>query len=232
MKNKRFFWGLAIAMALVSSCWSGPPQKEVNIYSPDMNDTLYLEIVGNNRLNLEFGNPFGTFHSGVKKGMEEEYHNYVQPKKDNWWKQVSEDVLSDYIDCVIVSPLRIYADVPLFGREAGQDLSDLIYVKRTFDYSRFIVVSYPDYDVLCEYRLPDTKLDKIGPVGSVMPFGPVICEFVNPIPDDILEKGITFTAEITVNGSWADMEWADIAGKKASGGDRTLTTTGIMIPLS
>ena len=103
----------------------------------------------------------------------------------------------------------IYADVPLFGREAGEPLNDKFVVK-SYSPQTWIRVSYPEFDILAngyEEEL-STDFDEVYKIGSAI-FSFINDGFVFSFKEYPEEKhdSITFTIEIPIEGEYFQLKF-------------------------
>lgn len=93
-----------------------------------------------------------------------------------------------------VTDLKISADKVLFGRTAGENLSDKFHIKA---YMPDCVVSYPQCEVLYDYEDKGKPLTLDGWVKSGAMFQPILIMF-DTIPEESYDS-ITFSAEATIS---------------------------------
>jgi len=144
----------------------------------------------------------------------EEYTRYNQFMKEKCQqidtyinKRYEEDgvgIGAAYTYAGIREGARIYADVPLFGREEGASLNDKFIVK-PYSNATCIIASYPDFNILYngyEEKLP-TDFDEVFKEGTAI-FSYTNRGFVfsfKEIPEERYDA-IRFTIEIPVEGEY------------------------------
>ncbi len=100
----------------------------------------------------------------------------------------------------IAEGTRIYADRVLWGREAGEDLSDMFLIPRYFNHNP-IIASYPEFSVLYtpEDKFPATFRDFTSKRIALNGIGQILVDlsFVEIPPEDF--DTVTFTVEIPVD---------------------------------
>lgn len=170
---------------------------------PDSYETMYFRVVPE-----RYHDAFGIDSEG------EGYLSYLQFQEEKCHR-ITEIVSSAieqgkrggyprYTYAGIRERARIYADVPLFGREAGELLNDKFAVT-SYSSLTWIGVSYPDFDILAngyEEELP-TDFDEVFQAGTAL-FSYISDGFVfsfKKCPEE-QHQTITFTIEIPIEGEY------------------------------
>ena len=130
--------------------------------------------------------------------------------RKDWERNLQTNGLNQYCDinyhyrhftyAGIAEGATIYADRVLWGREAGEDLSDMFLIPRYFNHNP-IIASYPDFSVLYtpEDKFPATFRDFTSKRVALNGIGQILVDlsFVEIPPEDF--DTVTFTVEIPVD---------------------------------
>jgi len=198
---------LADVLTIIFPTW-GSVEEEFLMDGKEMEKPDSYESMRFRAVPTRFHDAFGinVEEEGYKRYKQFQYEKgqHITEKISSYIEQGKQAGYPRYTYAGIRERACIYADVPLFGREAGEPLNDKFAVT-SYSQLTWIRVSYPEFNILAngyEEELP-TDFDEVYKVGTAI-FSYINDGFVfsfQEYPEEIYDE-ITFTIEIPIEGEY------------------------------